>query len=98
MATYTVTIEEGGLSATTFEESGLYNEANYSIVLKNEETYNVTVNFSYGEFYNFNNINSYGLPTLTPFSVTSFIGNITVYAPAGNSTITGLTLSKNYEF
>ena len=95
MANYTVTIEAGGLSATTFED-GLYNEANYSIVLKNEETYNVTVHFTYEGFYNFNNINSYGLPTLTPFSVVGLIGNIAVYAPAGNSTITGLTLSINY--
>jgi len=93
MATYTATFEEGGLSATTFEESGL-NEANYSIVLKNEETYNVSVNFDYGGFYNF----YYEPPTLTPYSVTSFIGNITVYVSAGNSTITGLTLSKNYTF
>ena len=81
-------------TVTTFEESGLYNEANYSIVLKNEETYDVTVNFSYGEFYNFN----YWPPTLTPFSVTSFLGNTTVYAPAGSSAITGLTLGKNYTF
>ena len=95
MATYTAT-EESGLSATTLEESGLYNEANYSIVLKNEETYNVTVNFDYEGFSNFNPY--YGLPTLTPTYVVGFICNITVYAPAGNSTVTGLTLSKNYEF
>jgi len=75
MATYT---------AATTEESGLYNEASYNIILKNEETYNVSFNFTYG---------------LPPFSASAvgFIGNITVYAPAGNNTITGLNLSYYFE-
>ncbi len=57
-----------------FEDSN-YSYYSYSIALKNEETYNVTVNFNYG------------LPEFYPFSASGFMGNLTVYAPAGSDTM-----------
>jgi len=55
--------------------------SDYSIVLRNEETYNVTVNFNYG------------LPNFTPFSASGFIGNLTVNAPAESNTMQGQDFS-----
>ena len=49
----------------------------YSIALRNEQTYNVTVNFHYG------------VGSLTPFSASGYIGNLTVYASTGNNTMQG---------
>jgi len=47
----------------------------YNIILNNEETYNITVNFHYG------------LPSFTPFSANGFMGNLTVFAPAESDTM-----------
>ncbi|HMK94117.1 MAG TPA: hypothetical protein VK536_01830 [Candidatus Limnocylindrales bacterium] len=76
--TKTMTIYTASL---TLDKSNLYYD--YTVVLKNEETYNITVNFHYG------------IVSIIPFSASGFIGSQTVYAPAGNSTITGLNLTYN---
>jgi len=63
---------------------GQNGENGYSIVLRNEETYIVTVNFHYG------------VSTFTPFSASIHVGNLTVYAPAGSNVMQEQDFTLNY--
>jgi hypothetical protein len=67
--------------AYTYGQNG---ENGYSIVLRNDETYNVTVNFHYGVL------------DFTPFSASIYLGNLTVYAPAGSNVMQGQDFTLNY--
>ena len=53
----------------------------YTIVLSNEETYNVTVNFHWG------------VADFNPFAESGSMGNLTVFAPAGSDTMQGQDFS-----
>jgi hypothetical protein len=65
-------------------EDGNDSYYSYNIILNNEETYNITVNFQYG------------LPSFTPFSANGFMGNLTVFAPAERDTMQNQDFTYNH--
>jgi len=68
--------------AATLSQTGNENESDYCVILKNQDVYNVIVSFRYA------------LTSIPPPSFASGnVGNVTVYAPVGNSTITGLNFT-----
>ena len=68
--------------AATLSQTRNENESDYSVILKNQDMYNVIVSFRYA------------LTSIPPPSFASGnVDNVTVYAPVGNSTITGLNFT-----
>jgi hypothetical protein len=77
-------IQTKAVYAATLSQTGNENESDYSVILKNQDVYNVIVSFRYA------------LTSIPPPSFASGnVGNVTVYVPVGNSTITGLNFTYN---
>ena len=77
-------IQTKAVYAATLSNTGNENESDYNVILKNQDVYNVIVSFRYA------------LTSIPPPSFASGnVGNVTVYVPVGNSTITGLNFTHN---